>query len=212
MRAGFKQSNWRIPLLAILLLFTGMQFAQAGWIYLKAELAQVLIHRAWQITLEEGAPQKPWRWADTWPEMRLQWQDKAGKQHQDLMVLAGIHGSSLAFGPGHYTETAPPGAGSVVLAGHRDTHFAFLEQVQSGDLLRLQDKRGQWFDYRVTSFEVIDSGVTPLLINPDAQQLILMTCYPFDTPGAGSPLRYLVTAVAASHQLTHASNTMLDES
>lgn len=189
---------WRTALLVLLLFFMSLQFAQAGWIYFKAELAQVLIHRAWQNTLEQGSPQKPWNWADTWPQMRLQWQGRTDNEAVDLMVLEGTHGSSLAFGPGHYPETAEPGKGSVVLAAHRDTHFAFLENVRSGDRLRLQNSHGEWFSYRVTSLEVVDSRATPLLINPDEQRLILMTCYPFDALRAGGPLRYLVSAVPES--------------
>lgn len=189
-----------------LLLFIGLQCAEAGWIHAKAALAQVLIQRAWQDSLDQpDMAQRPWSWADTWPVMRLQWRSGTGSGQEDQLVLADVSGSSLAFGPGHYPETAQPGAGALVLAGHRDTHFAFLDEVRVGDRLRLQDSSGRWFSYRVSGLDVVDSRTEPLRITPDAQQLILMTCYPFTALNPGGPLRYLVTATLEADEADSAS-------
>ncbi|MEQ8800451.1 MAG: hypothetical protein RLP45_00275, partial [Haliea sp.] len=50
-----------------LLLLAGWQLAGAGWIHVKAMLAQHLLARAWLESAATGVAQKPWPWADTWP-------------------------------------------------------------------------------------------------------------------------------------------------
>lgn len=52
----------------------------------------------------------------------------------DVIVLAGVGGHVLAFGPGHAPGSAVPGMpGTAIVTGHRDTHFRFLERVKPGD-------------------------------------------------------------------------------
>ena len=149
----------------------------------KAELAQVLISHAW---LKQGTA-RPWPWADTWPVLRL----RVPHLGVDLYVLEGGQGHALAFGPGRVQK---PGAGAapLVIAGHRDTHFSFLQQLRTGDLLRLQAKQGSWQDWRIDSVALVDSKRTEL--NPAPGGLTLVTCYPFDALLAGGTLRYVVTA------------------
>ena len=169
-------------------------FGQALWIHAKAEVAQVLIETAWERTLARpDQPQKPWSWADTWPVARLQWHGKDAAE--DLYVLAGASGSTLAFGPGQLNGTAAIGEGASVIAGHRDTHFAFLRELEHGSELRLQNASGEHFVYRVEDLQVKDASIEPLLIDPTSDTLTLVTCYPFDAPLPGGPLRYVVTAL-----------------
>jgi sortase A len=80
------------------------------------------------------------------------------------------------------------------LSGHRDTQFSFLKELQTGDLLRLRTA-SEIRDYRVNWQEVIDSRVQQLVIDDSLERLTLLTCYPFETPTAGGPLRWVVTAV-----------------
>lgn len=168
-------------------------FGSAVWIYAKAWAAQQLITSAWQDTLSSQQPHPPWSWADTWPVARLQ----APDHDQDLMVLASASGESLAFGPGHLVESALPGnPGTSVIAGHRDTHFAFLQKLKPGDLLRIQDKKGNWQRYRVDSTQIVNQKTQPLNITDQHQALVLVTCYPFNSVNPGGDLRYLVTAFA----------------
>ena len=47
------------------------QLGSGLWIQAKAELAQVLLERAWEKTLAGEARARPWPWADTWPVARL---------------------------------------------------------------------------------------------------------------------------------------------
>jgi sortase A len=192
-KLGFLHQHPRVLALCTLLVAL-VCFGQAVWIYAKAELAQILIESAWERTLAQpGSPHKPWRWADTWPVARLQWQGN-GKA-EDMYVLAGGTGNALAFGPGHLIETAPLGEGASVVAGHRDTHFAFLRDVQPGNEVALQNANGEWLVYTVADTKVSDSSLGPLLLDPTRDSLTLVTCYPFDALLAGGPLRYEVTAL-----------------
>ena len=64
-------------------------------------------------------------------------------------IVEGDDATALRRGAGHLRGTAMPGeAGNVVLAGHRDTVFRRLGELQRGDRLRLTTARGV-FDYRV---------------------------------------------------------------
>jgi sortase A len=179
-------------LLAVAFLFIG----EALYIHAKAQLAQVLIARAWQHSLASPTDVfKPWRWADTSPVLLLQWQ--AADAHTDtdtLYVLDGANGSALAFGPGLLSENVGSGAGLKVIAGHRDTHFAFLEQVQIGDTFRLQNKAGTWREYAVTEASIVDTTNSSLFVDSSVDALLLITCYPFHALNPGGPLRYLVKA------------------
>lgn len=166
----------------------GLAMSQLGsgvYIQLKAALAQQLIASAWA---EAGAA-KPWPWADTWPIARLQWPDRG----VDLYVLAGSRGNALAFGPAHDETSSEPGEpGISVIGGHRDTHFAFLSEVQTGEELRLTGKDGSVRRYRVTETRIADIRRGPLRAAGDG--LLLVTCFPFDAIRPGGPLRYLVVA------------------
>lgn len=126
---------------AVLMIAAGLWIAGgAGWIHIKAWLAQVLIERAWAGNLEEATPaRRPWSWADTTPVARLHFV----RQGASMIVLAGESGRVLAFGPGHRPGSALPGqAGNSVVSGHRDTHFAVLEQVTVGDLVQVRGVAG----------------------------------------------------------------------
>jgi sortase A len=115
----------------------------ASWITVKAVVAQQLIAHAWQQSLVSTRATKPWAWADTWPVASLT--TPAG---DSLYVLAGASGEALAFGPGLLgSDNALTHTGTAIIAGHRDTHFAFMEQLSAGDVLQLQDMQSQQFSY-----------------------------------------------------------------
>lgn len=175
-----------------LLLAMGLEEVGHGaWIYLKAELAQFLLQRAWVRTLRGAATVQPWPWADTWPVARL----TVPRHGVDLIVLAGANGRTLAFGPGHrLSSAAPGGVGVTVVTGHRDTHFRFLSRLRAGDEIRLRAPELGQFRYRVRSSHVVDARTTRLLTETDERTLILVTCYPFDAIRPGGPLRYVVVS------------------
>lgn len=172
----------------VLLCVAAASWANGLWISTKASIAQVLIADSW----DSGTISKPWPWADTWPVARLR------HDNQDLYILAGSHGSALAFGPGHVDGTALPGAPGVsVVGGHRDTHFRFLDELVTGDTLLLQTPDMSWHRYEIDSIEIVNSEQTPALSLPhlqDGSSLVLVTCYPFVVLAPGGPLRYVVSA------------------
>ena len=178
--------------LAALSLVLGLwQLGGAALIHGKALLAQRLLDRAWAETLAGAEQVKPWPWADTWPVARL----KVPAQGVDLYVLAGASGRTLAFGPAVVDGTQ--GLGHQILSGHRDTHFAFLQELTDGSRLQLQDRSGAWRDYRVSGHQVIDVRRPVTARRAEAGELLtLVTCYPFDAVDPGGPLRYAVTAEA----------------
>jgi sortase A len=163
----------------------------AAWIPVKAQVAQVLLHRAWDRARNGTADAKPWPWADTWPVGRL----RAPQYGIDEIVLAGASGSSLAFAPGHIDGTALPGrCGNCVLSGHRDTHFRFLARLQPGDRLELEAPDGTLQRFVVRSTSVLYRNDVHVLDDSTEPVLTLVTCYPFDAVVPGGPLRFVVRA------------------
>ena len=167
-------------------------FAYGAYTPVKAQLAQYLIQNAWEISASTGYEVQPWNWMDSHPVMRL----KSTKHNQSLVVLEGDTGNVLAFGPGRNTESNHPGhRGTVLISGHRDTHFNFLEDVAIGDQLEVDSiysKDG--YQYQVSDIKVIDSDKVDIVINSGPSELKLVTCYPFNAAIAGGPLRYVVSA------------------
>ena len=167
--------------------FTGQSFH----VHAKAILAQLLLESAWSATLIGRKEVKPWPWADIWPVARLR-VPELGINH---IVLAGATGSSLAFGPGHLFSSAAPGeTGNVIISGHRDTHFAFLNKIVHGVEIILEDRDGNQAAYTVTDIHIIDTKITPTIPLTSSNMLTLITCYPFHAVRAGTTQRYIVIA------------------
>ncbi|MGI9247671.1 MAG: class GN sortase [Woeseiaceae bacterium] len=162
-----------------------------AYIPAKAWLAQELMQRAWLRAGKDIERPVPWPWADTWPVARL----TSKSRDVDLIVLAGGSGRTLAFGPGHLSASAMPGkVGNTVIAGHRDTHFQFLRDVEAGELLGIESTSGQRHVYKVLGADIVDSRKGGLVLDTDTAMLTLVTCYPFGARESGGPLRYIVTA------------------
>lgn len=174
--------------------FTAVFFSfDALWIPVKAELAQHLLERAWLRTLAGEPDAKPWPWADTRAIAILE-VPRLGLRE---IVLEGSSGRNLAFGPALLNTTRLDQSSDRVLSGHRDTHFSFLKEVKTGDLLRLRTAT-ETRDYRVSFQEAVDSRKQQLLIDESVDRLTLLTCYPFDAAMAGGTLRWVVTALPDS--------------
>lgn len=164
------------------------QLGLAGWIHTKAYTAQILLDRAWQQTLIDHQHNKPWPWADTWPVAEL----IVPKLDVAQIVLAGDSGESLAFGPGHsFASAMPEEHGTVMISGHRDTHFRFLQNMKKGERLILKTKSGIHY-YTVSKTQIVDSQNHK--VNNSNDDLILVTCYPFNSAITGGTERYLVFA------------------
>lgn len=193
----------RIGLLVVagLLVFALWQIGGAGWIHAKATVAQFLLERSWEASRAATKPDeaRPWPWADTFPVARLRMPGLDIEQ----IVLAGASGRTLAFGPGHLAGTADPGArGHSILSGHRDTHFAFLQDLRPGDVFEIERTDGQTVIFRVSGYEIVDARKAEFINSPDRTVMSLVTCYPFDATDPNEPLRYVVFAEAVASQIT----------
>lgn len=113
--------------------------------------------------------------------------------HLSAVVLHGSDAQTLRRGPGHLENTALPGeAGNVVIAGHRDSFFWPLRNIERGDDIFLDTPKGR-FRYRVTSLRVVKSHDLSVLEPTDDATLTLITCYPFWVLG-NAPDRFVVRA------------------
>ncbi|WP_339798779.1 class GN sortase [uncultured Marinobacter sp.] len=178
----------------LMLVMTSSVVLVAGlWIPLKAIAAQELLELAWANTEATQSRSRPWPWADTWPVARLELPGLSSP----LVVLAGGHGESLAFGPGQVAgpDVGQPLTSPVVIAGHRDTHFRALQKLQADEVIRLQFADGIWRSFRIDQMKVVDSSKEQLDLSLYHRgSLVLVTCYPFDALDAGGPLRFVVEA------------------
>jgi sortase A len=186
--AADRKVFWLLMMIACVLLMNG------SWIHIKAQVAQWLLQDAWQQTQQDGEVHKPWKWADHWPVARL---SVPGLQ-VDQVVLAGDSGNVLAFAPGHNAQSAKPGdPGTVIISGHRDTHFRFLQYLADGQSVVIETPESRNY-FTVTGRQVVNAQETAIDLDAGVNQLLLVTCYPFDSPLAGGPLRYVITAVPAA--------------
>jgi sortase A len=109
------------------------------------------------------------------------------------IVEEGDADRTLLVAVGHIPGTALPGApGNAALAGHRDTYFRHLDDVQAGDEI--------WFTtltaiykYRVKSTSIVEPSDLAVLAATNHPQLTLVTCYPFHFVGS-APKRFIVVA------------------
>ncbi|MGF1501400.1 MAG: class GN sortase [Paracoccaceae bacterium] len=168
-----------------------VQTAKGGVQPLKAMIGQWLLEAAWQDTRANGVPAKPWAWADVSPAAHL----SVPRTGDSAVVLGSASGEAMAWGPGHVPGSAPlGGAGLAAIAGHRDSHLAFLAQLRPGDEIRLETVDGRISRYRVRDAVVVDARVWRLPVRHEgAGALALSTCWPFASDFEG-PLRFVLTA------------------
>lgn len=166
----------------------------AGKFYAKAWLAEQLIEKAWQRTLEGETEVRPWPWADTWPVAELTLPRLGIRQ----LILSGDSGRVLAFGAGLTEGTAQFGkSGLSIVSGHRDTSFNFLQNIKTGDIIKIKGPKGE-FEYQVEDFAIVDQR--DFLVDPESyadtadSRLLLVSCYPFDALKSGGDLRFVALA------------------
>ena len=83
------------------------------------------------------------------------------------------------------------------LAGHRDTFFRRLREIDQGDVIRLVAVEGT-YTYVVDSTQIVDPDDLWVLDPTDEPSLTLVTCYPFTYLGA-APERFIVRARLVPH-------------
>jgi len=177
-RGRWPRRGRRGTCLTTALLIAGLLlFGNGAYMKAKASLSQVLLAHAWEKTLDGDTDARPWPWADITPAARLE----LPRLHAAAIILDGTSGQALAFGPGLMTGSAAPGQpGLTLLAGHRDSHFAFLQYARTGDALTLTGPDGVPHTYRLTETRVVDAAASTLTPGGNGPAtLALTTCYPF---------------------------------
>jgi sortase A len=186
------QSIFRKALIALCVIGGFILISQGSYIKVKAALANVLIDSTWQVAIDGQPPAKPWPWADTHVVAQIQ----VSRLGVSQFIMRDASGESLAFGAGSMrTDVLPAGEQHSILAGHRDTHFKFLQDLQVGDVIDLSNYQGRKQRYQVSSAMVLDTDEEELNVNLERHALTLVTCWPFNTIVPGGPLRYIVNAI-----------------
>lgn len=180
-----------ITLCIIAMLIALFIIMHSVWMPAKAWLSQQLIAYSWEQSQVTKQPSPPWPWADTTAIAKM----NIPRLHKSIVLLRGTDPTTLAFSAGVMHQYATLNSNSpFVVAGHRDTHFSFLQDLKMKDIIALNDIHGTKQLYEVNSIDVVDSKETPLLLAENDPSLLLITCYPFNAIRAGGSLRYVVKA------------------
>ena len=109
------------------------------------------------------------------------------------MILEGTDGKTLRRAVGHIPGTALPGQqGNVAIAGHRDTFFGGLRNIQKDAEITLTTLDGS-HRYHVDFTKVVEPEDIWVLDHSGESILTLVTCYPFFFVGP-APQRFIVRA------------------
>lgn len=170
----------------IILLLLGLaawQLGRAGLLAAKAWAAPILIEHAWEESLQAGVVKRPWPWADSGPVARLE----VPRLQLKRFILGGDNMRNLAFGP--VSQTFKNG---MVLFGHRDTHFRFLQHLRLHDEVFIQNRIEGSQKWIVAGLEVANSNQIYVPQEEGRGQLVLITCYPFSSLDPDTAQRFIV--------------------
>jgi sortase A len=116
------------------------------------------------------------------------------KLNKELPIIEGTDEAELEKGVGHYSDTRLPGQKDrIFLAGHRDTVFKRMGEIEKGDTLSIHMESGT---YRYKVFETIivkESDLSVLQPTSPDEILTLSTCYPFEYLSSTEE-RYIINA------------------
>jgi len=104
-----------------------------------------------------------------------------------VMVMEGDGDNVLRLGAGHIPGT------NLAIAGHRDTFFRPLKNIQPFDIIRFSTRDGSE-EYLVTDTKIVGPKDTWVLDEASSGTLTLITCYPFHYIGP-APKRFIVEAI-----------------
>jgi len=109
------------------------------------------------------------------------------------VIKAGSDARTLRLAVGYIPGTGLPGArGNFGLAGHRDTFFRKLRDINPDDEIRIVTTDGV-FLYHVQRTSIVMPQDVWVLNPTDYPALTLVTCYPFNYIGS-APKRFIVRA------------------
>jgi sortase A len=110
------------------------------------------------------------------------------------VIRAGSDARTLRLAVGYIPGTALPGdRGNFGLAGHRDTFFRKLRDINPDDVIRIVTADGV-FNYYVQRTTIVMPQDVWVLDPTAYPALTLVTCYPFNYIGS-APKRFIVRAV-----------------
>jgi len=151
-----------------------IMLGKSAYMSAKAELAQHLIGSTWQQRQVGQPANKPWPWADIHAVAKIE----VPRLNIVQYIMNDSSGEALAFGAGHLPKTSLPAKnGHSMIAGHRDSHFEFLQYLRS-----------------VNSSYQIDIREDRLIHHHDYSGLTLITCFPFNNLSPQGPFRWIVEA------------------
>jgi LPXTG-site transpeptidase (sortase) family protein len=111
------------------------------------------------------------------------------------IVEEGIDATTLSRAVGHIPGTAMPGeTGNIGVAGHRDTFFQKLKDLQPNDKIDFTTHSGR-YHYTVESLTVVEPSDVGVLRSTGGKMLTIVTCFPFHYIG-NAPRRFIVHAVS----------------
>jgi sortase A len=107
--------------------------------------------------------------------------------HKQWVVVQGVAPADIRYAPGHYPETAMPGAvGNFSVAGHRTPAiFWDLDKMRDGDPI-VVETRDTWYIYRVTRTHVVSPHAVQVVapvpnrpgVAPTKAMMTVTTCNP----------------------------------
>ena len=112
----------------------------------------------------------------------------------EVPILAGTDDWTLNRAVGLIEDTAKPAeTGNIGIAGHRDSFFRGLKDLETGDTLELELTTGVE-RFKVEKIWIVEPEDVSVLDATSTKTLTLVTCYPFYFVGA-APQRYIIRAV-----------------
>ncbi len=102
----------------------------------------------------------------------------------DAKLFFGDGDIALRNGVGVYAGSFVPGYGKTILvAGHNNTYFNGLKNVKKGDVVTIRTSWGN-YKYKINKTAILkDTDKKAFDLSADEENLVLYTCYPFDTLG-----------------------------
>lgn len=129
------------------------------------------------------------------------------KIHLQAAVLEGTDRKTLLLAPGHLKKTALPGdPGNSVIAGHRDTFFRHVYELNPGDEIVVQ-RAGRQYHYVVTAKSIVGPHDTWVAGPTGDSRLTLVTCYPTYYIGPAPQRAIVVASLRAWSESTTATAT-----
>src|SRR5436190_965270 len=126
--------------------------------------------------------------------------------HVSAVIRAGSDARTLRLAVGYIPGTAWPGEnGNVGLAGHRDTFFRRLRDINPDDEIRITTKDGV-YHYYVQRTNIVQPEDVWVLNPTGYAALTLVTCYPFSYIGS-APERFIVRATLGTPSTDAANGT-----